>query len=74
MASITQHAVEAGSATMQTNTAYVATTVSGTAAVLTHYQVIGVIGLVISLALAGFTAWSSHKKNKAIIASLKKES
>lgn len=67
MPTLTQHAIDAGSATVQTKLSYITAAATGTVSVMTFNQVIGAVGVVLSILIAGFTAWSNHKKNKAII-------
>lgn len=59
---------------MQAKIAYTASAATGTASILTFNEMIGAIGVIASVIFAGFTAWSNHKKNKAIIASHERKS
>jgi len=51
-------------ATAETKKAYAASGVTATISVLTFNQVIGAIGVVLSVSFAGFTTWSNHQRNK----------
>jgi hypothetical protein len=73
MTSITQHAVETGTATMQTKLSYIASGSGVVVAGLTITEVVGITVGVFSIFFGALTYWSNHKKNKAIIASLDKQ-
>ena len=67
MANTQQVATEALGASVQTKLAYTASVTTGTVSVLSFNEVVGAIGVIASIIFAGFTAWSNHTKNKAII-------
>lgn len=48
-------------------TPYIASGLGGVFSVLTFNEIIGAIGVLISVMVAIFTAWSNHKRNKASI-------
>lgn len=50
--------------TLQTKATYAASGTTGIISVLTFNQVVGAIGVVFSVIIAAFTAWSNHKKNQ----------
>ena len=56
--------------TVQTKAAYAASGTTATISILTFNQVVGAVGVALSVLIAAFTAWSNHGKNKAIIKSL----
>lgn len=51
-------------ATAETKKAYAASGIAATVSVLTFSEVIGMVGLIVSVLLGAITAWSNHKRNK----------
>lgn len=58
---------DAAQAVASGKTPYIASTTGGILSVLTFNEIIGAIGVIVSVMVAVFTAWSNHKRNKAAI-------
>lgn len=56
--------------TVQTKSAYAASGLTATISILTFNQIVGAVGVMLSVLIAAFTAWSNHRKNQAIITRL----
>lgn len=62
-----QHVADTAQAVASGKTPYIASTTGGILSVLTFNEIIGAIGVIVSVAVACFTAWSNHKRNQAQI-------
>jgi|TARA_R110000796_G_scaffold60294_4_gene139324 hypothetical protein len=68
-----QEIIDLGMTTLQTKLAYASSTILAATSLAAMQSIVSIIGVVLSIALAIFTAMSSHRKNKLQIKLLKKQ-
>tara|TARA_B100000795_G_scaffold269841_1_gene260667 strand:- start:2080 stop:2307 length:228 start_codon:yes stop_codon:yes gene_type:complete len=68
-----QEIIDIGMTTLQTKLAYASSTILAATSLAALQSIVSIIGVVLSIALAIFTAISSHRKNELQIKLLNKQ-